>query len=405
MSSALPADRERDATSHPAVLAVLACVAAGIAGYLLTVALGHQGLPVGCGEEGGCAEVLTSRWSSVWGVPVSGLALPLYLALAAAAAWPQARGSGTVLRFGSVVLVLAAGWFLGLQAFVLGAFCPWCVAEHVLGLVIAPWAWRVAARNQRGRVDHRPVDQGPVDHRSVDHRPVALAGLASVVGLAALQILGPLPHTTIRLADSLSEATADRVTLLQGGLQLDPRDEPRLGEVSARHSLYVMFDYCCPHCRRTHDYLTHLMAERPGELSVVCLPTPRDADCNPEITETESRFDDACELATLALGVWTVDPAAFGEFDRWLFESARPPTLADARARAEQLVDPAALDGALSGPESRERIARNVAAYNASPAEYLPVLMAPGMDPIVGRPESQDALWTLLRRDLFQLPE
>ena len=50
---------------------LLSTVALGVAVYLYSTSLAESGRPLGCGENSGCAEVLTSRWSQVFGIPVS----------------------------------------------------------------------------------------------------------------------------------------------------------------------------------------------------------------------------------------------------------------------------------------------------------------------------------------------
>ena len=125
-------------------LVPLALVGAGIALYLLLLWIGHRGLPAGCGQGSGCAEVLNSRWSQVLGLPVSGLALGAYAGiliavctLSFARIGSQLRWTSTVLVFLATTLVGVAIWFVGLQFFVIKALCPWCLAEHALGLLAA----------------------------------------------------------------------------------------------------------------------------------------------------------------------------------------------------------------------------------------------------------------------------
>src|SRR5262252_3480080 len=60
-------------------LRALTIAALGVSGYLLVVSLDQQRLPVGCGAGSGCAAVLASRWSSIFGIPVSYLAAVVYL--------------------------------------------------------------------------------------------------------------------------------------------------------------------------------------------------------------------------------------------------------------------------------------------------------------------------------------
>jgi hypothetical protein len=230
-----------------------------------------------------------------------------------------------------------------------------------------------------------------------------LLGCLSALLLMAMQVIqGPM-STTVRLDDA-RDGTLDRnaaITLLGGQLQLVPSLEPRLGDPMAEHTIYLLFDYCCPHCRRVHGYLTEAIEEYPSQISLVCLPTPRDSDCNSQITETEPRFEHACELAQLALAVWRVDPTAFAEFDRWLFEPSLPPAPEAAWERAGQLVSPTSLRQEHADPEVANGIRRNVDAFNHSKVAYLPVIMSPGMDTIVGRPESRDALFHVLETELL----
>ena len=131
-------------------LMVLSLVAGGIAAYLAWVGWQQSELPVGCSDSGGCAEVLRSRWASVAGVPVSLLAVVIYSVVFIATAARSQNGAVVALQFSATAIGAAAIWFVGLQLFVLRAFCPWCIAEHLIGLGVAALAWRTAS-------DRRPA--------------------------------------------------------------------------------------------------------------------------------------------------------------------------------------------------------------------------------------------------------
>jgi uncharacterized membrane protein len=392
---ALIMDARPDNAVRPVVsarwLAALAVVAAMVASYLAWGAWSQRGLPVGCGEHGGCAEVLGSRWSALRGIPVGAIALPIYLAVGWAALRSPSPWGGRVLSFAAAVLVAAAVWFVWLQAAVVRAFCPWCLFEHALGLVLAGLAvhqlraTRAVPENQRVWL-------------------AAMLGILSVAGLATVQYFQPSVRSIVRSPaepDRLAPTDGSTISLLQGHLRLAVNDDPWLGDAAAPHRLYLMFDYCCPHCRRTHGYLLEALAARSHPFSVVCLPAPRDADCNPAITQTEERFEHACELAKLALAVWRAKPEAFAEFDRWLFAPSQPPRLEAARRKAVELVSAELLEAHRDGEDVQRKIARNVQAFNDSHVEYLPVMMSPGMDTIEGRPESREALLAILIDELF----
>lgn len=377
-------------TSPAIAIVVLSLLAASVAGYLAYSSATQAGLPVGCGDNGGCAEVLRSRWSSFMGISVTYLALPTYLGLAVAGWAADRRWAKHALLFGGTLALLAAVWFVALQAVVLRAWCPWCLTEHALGLVLfAAITWRL----RRSAVTVRPL-------------PPVMAAAALFSLMAVAQLYSPAASTTVR-GDDVGSQRGDEVTLLDGHLMLNST-APSTGLATAQHTLYIMFDYCCPHCRRTHGYLMEAIRAYPERLRLVCLPVPRDADCNPEITETESRFEHACELATIALKVWQLAPDQFPVFDQWLFESKQPRTPTEAREKAVELLRAAAMSETitpLDDPQLEqvvaEQLRRNVTAFNNSQVQYLPVLMAPGIQSMIGRPESQQAVMELIEDELF----
>jgi protein-disulfide isomerase len=250
----------------------------------------------------------------------------------------------------------------------------------------------------------RPAPDQTAAARKSRSASIILATAAFGLFVTAQWLSSP-PSTTQRLPEGSNLDTGPgpnrRISVLQGKLQLAANEEPLLGSPDASKLLCLMFDYCCPHCRRTHAYLRTALDEFAGELAIVSLPMPRDADCNPTIEQTEERFENSCELTRLALAVWMVDPQAFPDYDQWLFESSKPRSVAEARAHAEQLVSADQLEAAVKDASIDERIARNIDAYQASGAQYIPILMSPGFDTVVGRPESEEALLTTLRDELF----
>ncbi|HUE17027.1 MAG TPA: vitamin K epoxide reductase family protein, partial [Planctomycetaceae bacterium] len=120
---------------------LLGCV---VAAYLLSVSLAHRNLPAGCSQGSGCDEVLNSRWAQVFGVPVSGPALAVYgvllltvLSMGFGSSPVQKMRKWSALILLAVVLAGSAIWFVGLQLVAVRAICPWCLAEHGLGLLVA----------------------------------------------------------------------------------------------------------------------------------------------------------------------------------------------------------------------------------------------------------------------------
>ena len=386
---------------------LLATAAAGISGYLFMLHMLGRSLPPGCGSGSGCAEVLTSRWSAVFGIPVSAPAAILYAAVLIASFFVGTRHLDGVRRtawaclfIAAVTIACSAMWFIGVQAFILKAFCVWCMTDHAIGLLLAGLIlWKEPIAKPQVKSDEAILVRLK--------RAILLTGVGTLftVGLVGAQFIAPYKGPAImRLEPGQNDDTGpgpDRqIAVIDGNLQLNIHDEPVIGSPNAETLVVVMFDYCCPHCRRTHEYLLHALERYPGQLGVVCLPLPLDADCNSTIEETEARFEYACDLARLALAVRQADALAFVEYDRWLFEPEMPRDLQEARAKAEQLVGAAALDDALKDERINAAIARHVKAYEQSGAERIPLIMSPGIASIVGRPESEEQLFELFETEL-----
>lgn len=412
-------------------------LAAGVAGYLAFTAWQTRGTPWGCGAGSGCEEVLRSRWSSLFGLPVSVLAVIVDLGLVWSLLRQVARpAAGRIAVALSASIIVAALWFISLQAFVLKAYCPWCLVDHALGLTAAACAILsvrrlatpvVAASTRRSTDDDLfddritplrtspsidPFGESLVSHATTsrDRSPQGLwkavtAGASLALLLIILQVsFGKAPASIARLPQDANADTgpgANRaIAVLQGRLPINVHEVPVLGSPEARLLVVVMFDYCCPHCRDTHEALREAISSGdPQSLGVILLPTPLNADCNPAMEETEPRFIDSCELARLALAVWRVEPERFSDFDAWLFAPELPRTAAEARTEAARLVGDARLSQALADPWVDERIAANVTAYRDSEAKVLPILLSPGASAIVGRTDDRNELFQLLEHD------
>jgi uncharacterized membrane protein len=394
--------QEDSALRWPLVaIRVLALAAAGIAGYLLAVSFTQRGLPLGCGAGSGCDEVLRSRWSNLFGIPVGAFALAAYLAafLATfAVGLCRGRAAWSLLLMIAVSVVGAALWFVSLQLFAMQAICPWCMADHALGVTMAGIILWTAHDVARRGGPQAPKLGGPLG-----------AGIAATCALIGLQfVFGTSSAKVARLPSGQNEDSGpgpDRqISMLSGQLILDVHELPVLGSPDAPHVLVLLYDYCCPHCRATHGYLLEGLKRYPNQYGILLLPLPLDSECNPKVPETDPRFEESCELARLALGVWRARPEAFAEFDAWLYEPETPRTLAEARARAEQAVTAAALDAALADPWIADRISSNVSAFAVSGAQTIPLVVSPKVNGVVGRPESAEELHGILEHELGLKP-
>ena len=117
-------------------IALLALAGLTISAYLTMYKVGMLGA-IQC-TIGGCEKVQTSRWSYFLGLPVSAWGLGAYvtiLALAMLGVQPRfARERWVALAlFGlSAVGVVFSAYLTYLEAFVIHAWCQWCVISAIL---------------------------------------------------------------------------------------------------------------------------------------------------------------------------------------------------------------------------------------------------------------------------------
>lgn len=121
-------------------IALLSLIGALVAAYLVAHSFGLTG-PLVCGI-GECETVQSSRWAKVGPVPVSLIGLVGYLALLALSLLglqPErraSRGLSGLILAGSSFGFAASLWLTYLEAFVIRAWCQWCVISAVLMTLI-----------------------------------------------------------------------------------------------------------------------------------------------------------------------------------------------------------------------------------------------------------------------------
>jgi uncharacterized membrane protein len=117
-------------------IAVLALIGLLIAGYLTLYKMGYLGA-IQC-SIGGCETVQSSRWAEFLGLPVAAWGIGAYAALLGIAvlgvqpALADRRWVALALFGLSAVGVAFSAWLTYLEAFVIHAWCQWCVISAVL---------------------------------------------------------------------------------------------------------------------------------------------------------------------------------------------------------------------------------------------------------------------------------
>lgn len=122
------------------IAAIVACFGLIDSGYLTIKHL--QGTYIRCDDE--CSAVLGSKYAEgIGGVPLAGFGAMAYLsavtaAFLAACGSSRARQAFTVI---SVGMALFSVWLIYLQAFVIHAFCKYCLASAATSFTLAGLAW------------------------------------------------------------------------------------------------------------------------------------------------------------------------------------------------------------------------------------------------------------------------
>jgi uncharacterized membrane protein len=361
-----PADRPRGRLLLWSI-AGLAAVAAIVSVYLLWLSLTSLA-PAGCGPSSGCEEVLTSRWSRWFGLPVSALAVAAYLAIVGVAILlPRARPPSRRPLLAMALLALglaaggAAGWFTYLQFVRLGHLCPYCLGVHVCGLLLTVLVIAWVFLNCRGRAEAAVGWRGGLI--------AAAVAVVAVTTVAVGQVLQPERHVPQQ------PARAEPYHLPGGSLAVDLSQVPRLGPASAPHAVIVLADYTCPHCRDLHAALPAVIEHYKGQVSLALMPVAMNSKCNTLIAVTDPRHTFACDLAKLALAVWRAKPEAYAEMDSYLFAPEEPRTPADARRKAVGLVGEAALARAEADPWVAQQLSKDIEVYRVAGAGSIPKLI------------------------------
>jgi len=110
-------------------LAVVALAGIGLSAYLTYIRF--SGDDLACPIGGGCTTVQSSQYSELIGIPVPVLGILGYAGLLLAAALPGALGRALGL-FTALVSFAFSAWLTAVEAFILEAWCTWCIASAIL---------------------------------------------------------------------------------------------------------------------------------------------------------------------------------------------------------------------------------------------------------------------------------
>ena len=323
--------------------ALLLCLAGGSLSLILLSK--HYGVPLlgeaalaACGEDGGCDIVSQSRYAVFLGLPLAAWGLLLYgsllalLAPALSGRTEETADASPSLAFFLVALAIVIDVvLLGLQIFIIKAFCRFCLATYVVNLMMLAALWPFKHASQAINFLFTPGARGALVAWGVATLSVAAA---AVSGNAALQgrkavasssILG-LPTliaasgTAVKgsveeqLEGARAEAkkwkdTLDDEKRLQQYLNQKAKDDfnnssvakldlsrsPSQGAPHGPIVLATYSDFMCPFCRDLASALRNYLPLSGNRIRAHYKHYPLDMSCNVRIGQTV--HPGACELA------------------------------------------------------------------------------------------------------------
>lgn len=395
------------------ILCTLALAAIAISSLLLYKSLAGGTLP-GCSATGtfDCDSVLATRWSHVLGVPVSAMAIAMYLALlvclqmTASNAQERSRAAWKYLIILSAAILGSAVWFVGLQVY-LGSYCLYCMLAHALGGVLAISLLGLAPKGPQ-RVNPSDTTE-PLDILMIPKSRMAVLAIAGLLVTASLVttqlIFKPAIQADVQLVQGQpdidtgkTEGARRAMSILGGKVRLEPYQYPMIGSPDADKIIVYLFDYTCPNCRDMHHQLEKAVVDLKGKLGVVMLAVPLDSKCNPYVEKTIAMHQSACALAELSLAVFLADREKLHAFDAWVSQGQRPPGVDEARAKAVELVGEQALAKQLASGEISKRIQGNITVYGLTGGTVVPQFVM-GNVRIFSRPDP-DQMMALFKEHL-----
>lgn len=367
------------------IMRILSVVALLLSVYITWTTYGGGQL-AGCSQSGaGCEEVIHTRWSQWFGLPVSVGGALTYAAIVLTLFGLKGTASPTQWRRLVFLTVLAAAsglWFIGLQLFIIKAICVYCDTVHTCGILLAVLTLVQAPVEEKPQTPKEAKKRGDV-LISADLTRWSLTGVAGVLVLAGGQLLStytpPEKPPTVTQVPPVTALTGREVSLAGGRFKMKLGEFPIFGTANAQRIIVMVFDYTCPACRAFHPQLFNAFKAHEQNAAIVMIPSPLDAQCNPGVNETAYVHQNACAYAKIGLAVWNTKPEAYAAFDQYMFAGDFPPALQDARAFADNLVGKQAMDAALSTPRYDQLVGFGVQLFYSPVLDrkVLPTLITP----------------------------
>lgn len=368
------------------LIAILGLIGLGLTGYLFIPHLGlMRGEIIGgavCGQGGlfSCHIVTASRWGSFMGAPLAlwgfvGYGVLIGLALLGRQSEEAAKHSVVLIGLLALVFVLADLFLLGVMAFVIGSWCPLCLATYVVnGIILVSACKAVAAADASlfgglgGAIGYLiPSVSRPGTHLFWG---MTLMSVAGAVGLH----LG-----TIYISrGSLKEDPHHFVHYIQKQerVAVDTSGDPHVGSPNAPLQVVEFSDLRCPVCQRAFKLNRIMLTNHKAKVNFIYKHYPLDTSCNDAIQRQV--HPGACELA--AATECAHKQGKFWELHDLIFEKGKDYKISnlnkDVKALGLSMSD---FDACMDSGEGMEAVKRDIAAGKQIEVRSTPTYVLNGV--------------------------
>jgi len=289
-----------------------------------------------------CSDVLLSRYSSAYGVPVSILgaiwfAGVLVLIGAGSVGHGSLRDNVPGYLFALSTAGLAVVLYLAYISFaVLKVYCPLCLTADaaVIGLFIVSGAATTFPMTTLPRRLLHDVKASLVSPRALAVIAIFIAGSASAVVLFARESAAAEGAATTAVAQA---ASADRSSEFERWYAAQPRVPLVVPSEGAKVLIVDFSDFQCPYCKQAYLTLTPIVAkynaQQPNTVRLVLKDFPLDSKCNANV-QNGGPHPSACEAA---VAVRLAAPAKRDALEDWLFANQPAMTSETVRKAAREI--------------------------------------------------------------------
>jgi len=324
-----------------------------------------------------CDVVSSGPYSELFEIPVSFLGMLFYALSLAVGILGMLRASyarathGLLFVLGSVSVLCSLALF-GISAFVLRAFCLFCVGLYIvsLGLFFAVLPGAFSTVRELASLG-----------RLLRERGMLLLVFGCLFGAMGSMLLIRQIVTSQKTANAVLQAALSKQNqVLAQEVNLPPlvtADAPSQGNPNAKVTIVEVSDFECPYCQKAAGTVAELQKLYPDKLRVVFRHFPLDPSCNPLMTKKV--HDRACGAAKAALCAHKQNK--FWEMAHKLFDSgAEDETLPLAK---ELGLQEGVFSACLQDPKTNAAIVEDIQLAHKYGVRGVPVLFVNGK-PIKG---------------------